>query len=113
MTEQVIQVGPYVVGEKMVPLEYQYLDSTGAAINLTGYTAKFVFRETESSSSTTANAVISDAPNGKVTYTWLGTEFTTPGHWLCEFWVGNGAQRWCSWRIQADVRGPLGAVPAI
>lgn len=113
MTDQVVHVGPYVVGEKQAPLEYQYLDSAGVPIDLTGYTAKFVFRERDSASAITANAVVTNPTSGKVTYTWTGTEFTTSGHWMAEFWVGNLAQRWCSWLILFDVRNSLGAVPSI
>jgi hypothetical protein len=109
-----LTIGPYVVGEKPAPLVYQFLDSAGAPINLTGYaTPEFHFQRTDSSTTVTGAAVVTDAANGKVSHVWLGTEFTTPGRWWCEFWVGNGTQRYASKRMEARVRAAVGTAPAI
>lgn len=103
---------PYVVGEKPSPLEYQFLDANGAAINLTGFTAKFNYKENDGAA-VSANATISDGPNGKARYTFNGNEFTTAGHYRAEFWVGNGTNRYASVDILFDVALPVGTVPSI
>jgi hypothetical protein len=112
VTVQTLDLGTFVVGEKPTALEYQFLNSDNTVIDLTGYTAKFVYRERDGVAST-ANAAVSTPAQGKVTYTWLGTEMPTPGHYQAEFWVGNGAQRYASWLITWTVRTSTGPVPAI
>lgn len=107
-------IGPYVAGEIPPPLVYSFLDSTGAPISLTaGYTAKFSYREQENPVATLAAAAVTNAAAGQVTYTWTGAEFPAAGHYLMEFWVGNGTNRLCSILLESDVRTPVGPVPAI
>ena len=112
MSQPSVQIGPYVVGEKPIPLLYGFQDSSGAVINLTGYTAKFVFHE-QYGAVTTAAATIPTPTDGTVQYVWLGTEFPTPGHYRARFWVGNTTQRLASVLIMFDVADPEGPVPAI
>lgn len=112
MASDSLAIGPYTVGEKPAPLVYQFLDSAGSPINLTGFTAEFHFQRSDSTSST-GLAVVSDPTLGKVTHVWLGTELSTPGTWWCEFWTGNGTQRYASKRLEATVRAAVGTAPAI
>lgn len=107
-----VTIGPYVIGEKPSPLTYQFQDSTGTAINITGFTAKFSYQE-RYGAAVTANAAITDGPNGKATYTFTGTEFATAGHYRAEMWVGNGTNRYASVDIIFDVAVPVGTPPAI
>jgi hypothetical protein len=107
-----IQIGPYVVGEKPPPLIYTFLDSAGTAINLTGYTAKFTYREANGSP-TEASASVTTPLAGAVTYAWTGSEFPTPGHYQAEFWAGNATNRYTSLLLLFDVRQPVGTVPNI
>lgn len=111
--EESLAVGPYVIGEKPTPLEYQFLDMADVPISLVGFTARFIVRERSVAAAIDRAAVVSDAVNGKVTYTWQGNEFPTSGHYLAEFWVGNGTNRYASQLITFDVRTPVGSVPAI
>ena len=112
MASASIQVGPYVVGEKPPPLEYTFLDAAGAAINLTGYTAKFHVQRTDAAA-LVFNATVSDPTGGKVTYTWAGTEFATPGSYWAEAWVGNSVNRFASLRLEFTVRASIGTAPSI
>lgn len=107
-----VTIGPYVIGEKPPALTYQYLDSSGTALNLTGYTAKFSYQERDGAA-VTANASVSDPANGKVTYTFTGSEFATAGHYRAEFWTGNTTNRYASVDILFDVAVPVGTPPAI
>src|SRR3954471_13563469 len=93
---------PYVVGEKPSPLEYQFLDSTGAIINLTGFTAKFNYVERDGVA-VSAAATIPTGTDGKARYTFTGTEFATAGHYRAAFIVGNGTNRYESVEINFDV----------
>lgn len=114
MSSDSVVIGPYVVGEKQAPLTYQFLDSDNVPMNITGYTAKFVTRLVDDeSSAATYNAVVSDAVNGKVTYTWTGAEITSPGKHWAEFWIGNTTQRYASIRLEYSVRSAVGPVPSI
>jgi hypothetical protein len=112
MPSDTVNIGPYTVGEKPPPLVYQFLDSAGAPINLTGYTAKFQYQRTDGAA-TSVNATVSDPTNGRVTYVWAGTEFSTPGTWWAEIWVGNTTNRLASSRMEARVRAPVGVAPVI
>ena len=107
-----VSIGPYVMGEKPAPLTYQFLDSDGAAINLTGYTAKFSYQEHDGVA-TVANATVSDPTAGKVQYTFAGTEFATAGRYRAEFWAGNGTNRFASVDILFNVAVSVGAAPSI
>lgn len=107
-----LAIGPYTVGEKPAPLVYQFLDSAGAAMDLTGWTAKFHYQRRDGSP-TEANASVSDPATGKVTYVWTGSEFSTPGTWWAEFWVGNTTNKIASKRLEAVVRAAVGTAPAI
>lgn len=107
-----VTIGPYVIGEKPSPLTYQFQDSTGTAINITGFTAKFSYQEHDGAA-VTANATITDGPNGKATYTFTGAEFATAGRYRAEMWVGNGTNRYASVDIIFNVAVPVGTVPSI
>lgn len=101
MSGPTVEIGPYVVGEIPPPLEYTFLDSAGVAINLTGFTAKFQRAEIVGTfvNPVTLNATVTDAVNGKVTYTWTAADFPSPGHYGGMFFVGNGVNRYASWLI--------------
>jgi hypothetical protein len=110
-----IEIGPFVTGEIPDPLEYQYLDSNGAGMPITGYSATFTVREKFATLPTidAVVAVVSNAALGKVTYSWVGTEFPTQGRYFSEFWIGNGVQRYASEAIEFDVYDSIGSVPVI
>lgn len=112
MASDTLTIGPYTVGEKPAPLVYQFLDSAGSPIDLTGWTAKFLYRRRDGSP-TEANASVSDPVAGKVTYVWTGSEFSTPGTWWAEFWTGNTTNKISSKRLEAVVRAAVGTAPAI
>lgn len=112
MSQPSVQIGPYVVGEKPTPLQYTFQDSVGAVLDLSGYTAKFVYRE-QYGVATTVNATIPSPTGGVAQYVWTGVEFPTPGHYRARFWVGNNAQRFASVLILFDVADAEGPVPSI
>lgn len=109
-----VTAGPYVQGEKPSDLEYQFLDSNGVAVDLSGYNAAtFQFQEHDAAAATVGTATVSSPSSGKVTYTFTGTEFATPGRYRAQFWVGNGVHRLTSVDIYFNVMTPVGTVPAI
>lgn len=103
---------PYVMGEKPSPLEYQFQDASGVAINITGFTAKFQYQEHDGAP-TVASATVPTGTDGKARYTFLGTEFTTAGRYRAEFIVGNGTNRYVSTDIRFNVAVPVGTMPNI
>jgi hypothetical protein len=112
---QVDRIDDLKVGEIPNPLVYQFLDSNGAPLSIAGYTAKANFAERSGGVSLAGAAVaVTDAANGKVTYTFTGNEFPTAGHWQIEIWVGNAStRRYASVVIEVDVHWPIGPVPVI
>jgi hypothetical protein len=107
-----VTIGPYVVGEKPAPLEYAFLDASGTAINITGWSVRFQCVE-RFGTPFSGNGVVSDGPNGKAQYVFTGAEFPTPGQYRAEFWVGNGTNRYASIDIKFDVQAPVTTAPSI
>jgi hypothetical protein len=107
-----LTIGPYVTGEKPAPLQYQFLDSSGVPMDLTGYTAKLSVQE-RFGSPTEYSAVMAVAASGVVSYAWTGTEWPTPGRYAIQFWVGNGTNRYASVRMVFAVASSVGPVPII
>lgn len=102
MSGPTVEIGPYVTGEIPPPLEYTFLDANGVAINLTGFAVRFQRAEVAGGifvNPVTVNGVLTDAVNGKVTYTWVAADFATPGQYAGMFFVGNGTNRYASWLI--------------
>lgn len=112
MSSPTIHTGPFVVGEKPAPLVYQFLDSNGVPIDLTGYTAMFEYTERDGTA-TSALATITTPASGLVQHIWTGAEMASSGHYISQFWVGNNSNRFASIRITYDVAVPVGAVPSI
>lgn len=108
-----ITIGPYVRGEKPPPLEYSFLDSAGAAIDLTGYTALLRVQRTDASDYLDLTATVTAPTAGTVQHVWTGAEFATAGDYWLEFWTGNTTNRYASTRLKASVREPLGPPPSI
>lgn len=112
MSSDEVAIGPYVVGEKPPPLEYSFLDSNGAPIDLSGYSAEFVYKEADSAA-ITVGAAVSTPGTGTVEYVWIGTEFANAGSYRAEFWTGNGTNRYASLILVFQVRSSIGPVPNI
>jgi len=116
MSGPTIEIGPYVVGEIPIPLEYQYVDSTGVPINLAGFTARFQRGEVNGGgfdNAVTVNATISDAATGRVTYDWDPADFPHAGRFGGMFFVGNGTNRYASWLILWTTCASVDVPPAI
>ena len=108
--------GCYKRGEHPAPLQYQFQDASGAPLpSIVGYTVKLLLREQYADAATTQqlSGTIVDPAQAIVQYAWTGAEWTTPGRWLAEFWIGNGLQRFASVTIVMDVAAPIGPVPNI
>lgn len=101
MSGPTIEIGPYVVGEIPIPLEYTFVDSDGVPLNLTGFAVRFQRGEIDGGfvNATTVNADLTDGPAGKVTYEWVAGDFPHPGRFGGMFFVGNGTNRYASWLI--------------
>lgn len=112
-----VELGSYVVGEVPLPLEYQFLDSDGVAIDLTGFgTATFQWADYVQGqfvNPVVETATVSDAPNGKVTYAWDGDEFDSPGEHAAMFFVNDGTTQYASLLITWHVCLAVGTPPAV
>lgn len=103
-----IEVGPFVAGEKVGELRYTFLDSAGAAIDLTGYTVKFHYQR-HGGTATTGNGVLVTAASGIVGYTLAAADLATAGVYKSHFEVGNGTNRYYSDDIVYRVKTAVAA----
>lgn len=103
---------PYVIGEKTSALDYQFQDSGGVIINITGFAAEYHVQERFGAPSV-LSATIPTGTDGKVRHVFTGTEFTTPGDYTGQFIVGNGTNRYASVRIKFTVASVIGTMPNI
>lgn len=112
-----VELGSFVVGEVPAPLEYQFLDADGVAINLTGFTTvrfqwseviqgQFVLPVVETGS-------VTDAVNGKVTYVWDGDELDAAGEYAGIFFVNDGTTQYASILITWHVCLSIGTPPTV
>lgn len=115
MSGPTIEIGPYVVGEIPVPLEYTFVDSDGIPLNLTGYTVRFQRGEIDGGfvNAVTVNATLTNGPAGQVTYTWVAADFPHPGRFGGMFFVGNGVNRYASWLITWTTCASVDTPPSI
>lgn len=109
-------IGAFTVGEIPFLLTYQFLDSDGQPIDLTGYTA--VFQYGERFAGNIANPVenpasFSSISTGIASYQWDGTEFQNPGVFVGQFWVGDGSNRLASVKFEWSVCLSVDTAPAI
>lgn len=104
-----LTLGAFTESEIPNPLVYTYQDSAGAVINLTGYTAKFVYVR-HGGSAVTRSASVSTPLSGQVTYTWVTGDMDADGIYTGEFHVSNGTNRYVSepivWRVRDAVTVP-------
>ena len=116
-----IVLGPYHAGEKPPQLTVTFKDSTGAPIDLTGYTAEFAYRSYGGTWVTRIGAgagVVVDADQatnkGQVHYTWQASDLATAGDYESELWVGNATtQRFDSQRFAYQVKPSVVPAPTI
>lgn len=108
-------IGAFVLGEVPVPLEYTYLDDTNVVLNLTGFTnAVFQWGTWYGDQpAQTGPATVTDPPNGEVTYTWTGAEFTTTGRYVGMFFVNDGSNQFASVMITWNVCTSLTTPPSL
>ena len=111
-----LRLGPYTQGEKPPPVELTFTEEDEVTpINLTGFSAKFQWRETgtEQADATTVDADITGAAAGEVTYDWGDGGTDDVGTFIAQFWVGNGTNRYASKRIEYTVQESVGVAPNI
>ena len=98
-----INIGIYKVGEIPAPIVVTLEDSDEVALNLSGYTAKWVYRRADGTSVTNAASLVSGGTTGQTTYTWADDDFEEPGNYEGEMWAGNGTNRFTSvtysWKV--------------
>lgn len=84
-------------------LEYQYLDAAGDPIDLTGFSATGVLTD-EAGTETARAASVSDAANGKATWTWNDGDLDTAGRYRLMMWVNSATTaRYASEEITVTV----------
>jgi hypothetical protein len=112
-----IELGSFVTGEVPPPLEYQFLDADGVAIDLTGFTvATFQWGEYVHggfADAVTETATVSAPATGHVTYVWDGDELDSPGEYAAVFFVNDGTTQYASILITWQVCLAVGVPPVV
>jgi len=107
MTAQALQeIGPYAVGELPQSLSITIQDAAGNAIDLTGFTAKFVILnvDTNVSAEGAGTPSIADDTNGITQYDWALTDLAVEGTFHAQMWVDDpGTQKYASEIFQFSV----------
>ena len=112
-----VELGSFVVGEVPTPLVYRFLDADGQPINLTGFgVATFQWSEVVRGQyllPVVEVAVVTNAVDGQVTYTWDGDEFDAPGEYAALFYVNDGTNQYASDELRWQVCLSIGTPPVV
>ena len=84
------EIGPWKVGERPFPHVVAFTDNAGQPINITGMTAKWIY-SVDNGAPVQRAASVTNGPAGEATYTWVNEDFTVPGIYRAEMWVGSAA----------------------
>lgn len=106
-----INLKVFAAGEIPYPVAHTFLDSSGSAIDLTGWTA---WVEIEGPDGVTAGAGAvgtAQATNGIISYTWDEDDMQEPGKYRMLIWVADGINRFASDLIQYEVYDGPGPTP--
>ncbi len=106
------QLGPYVESEIPSSLVVKFLDAGGAAINLTGFSAKWVVASVDDPTiAPVVNSAVINAPAtlGEAQRDWDAGDLAV-GSWHGEMWVSDGTYRFCSERYRWTVAPALAIV---
>lgn len=102
-------LGTYKPGERPAPL---VIDMNAG--DITGYDARANVKRVRGSGAMSRTSItVTDGPNSEVTYTWQDEDFTEPGTWKLEAWVGNGTNRYASVTFVYAVEEAVGDAPDI
>jgi hypothetical protein len=108
-----IEIGPFTEGEKQAPLTHTFQDANGNPLDLTaGYEAVFVYQRFGGLVVERTAVVDADPATGKVSYMWDVEDFSDPGAYRAQFWVGNGTNRFAS-QVHVYAVAPAISVPDI
>jgi hypothetical protein len=107
-----IEIGPFKTNEIPAPLLFTFQASDGTPLDLTGYTAKFVY-EAGNTTEVVRDADITDEENGQVTYTWVASDMAAAAVYRAEFVVGNGSNRHASPDIKYRVSQAVWDTPTV
>lgn len=102
-------LGPYVRGEVPPPLVYQFQDIDGVKVPITGFHGVFVLKKTATATAV-ERAIVLDATESTLTFTWGLTDLDTDGTGSGQFWVGStdGTRKYASEDYEWDVESGVG-----
>lgn len=93
-----IELGAFAAGAIPPPIEHQYLDFDGLAVDLTGFTTLSMNIEASPTvSGTLGGGTIefkTDGTDGWVVYTWVVDDMAEPSGYVGQMWASNGTNRY-------------------
>lgn len=93
-------LGAFAAGEVPPTLEISFVDFDGVVVDLTGYSNLQMNIEEELKGNSNplglGSIILSDASNGKVTYTWVRDDMLDVGEYTAQAWVNNGTSYYAS-----------------
>lgn len=102
------EIGPFTQYELPGQIQETFTDSSGTAINLTGFTVRFHYKR-YGATAVTRTGVLVTAASGVVGYTPVAADLNTDGIYKAHFSVTNGTNTYYSDDIVYRVKAALGA----
>ncbi len=93
-------LGAFAAGEVPPALEISFVDFDSVVVDLTGFANLQMNIAEELNANTNplglGAIIVSDAPNGKVTYTWVRNDMIDVGEYTAQAWVDDGVNWFAS-----------------
>ncbi len=110
-----IKLGNFAQGEVPPPIEHQFLDFDGNAVDISTGTITFNLVRIPAgllALGTGAKGLVTDGTDGKANYTWVTNDMNEAGFFQGQMWAAKGTNRYASDVFEYNVYDGPGTAPA-